>query len=164
MKRLVNLITASRIILAILFALVVLIDYNSFYLSIIFILTAISDYSDGKLARRFKISSENGGKFDVVCDFIFIMISTFALVLIDLIPFWFLLVIILKLIEFFKTSTIKGSLYYEKLGHIVALMFYVLPIVSVLINSKSISLILCIFITICAIFSSSFRIIGVNND
>ena len=114
------------------------------------------------MARRFKLTTDNGAKFDVICDFIFIILSTSAGVLINLIPFWFLFVIILKLIEFFKTS--KGnSLTYDKFGHIVSLMFYAFPIVAILINSKTIVLILTLFITICAVISSILRI-GDRND
>lgn len=153
---LINCITASRIIFGFLFLLCVLFDLNTAYLIAVFALTAISDVADGWLSRKYNLSSEDGAKFDVICDFIFIMISTFALVLIDLIPAWFLLVIILKLIEFFKTSNEK--LVYEKFGHFVALMFYAFPIVAALLNDRFIVLILAVFITICAIISSFSRI------
>jgi CDP-diacylglycerol--glycerol-3-phosphate 3-phosphatidyltransferase len=73
-----------------------------------------------------------------------------------LIPAWFLVIIILKLIEFFKTS--DETLVYEKFGHFVALMFYAFPVVAILINNKTIVLILSIFITICALISSLSRI------
>ena len=152
----INCITSLRILFGLLFLYCVLFDLNTTYLIIIFILTAISDVSDGWLSRKYNLSSDNGAKFDVLCDFIFIMISTSALVLINLIPPWFLLIIILKLIEFFKTST--ETLNYEKFGHFVALMFYVFPIVAILLNDTYIVLILAIFITICALISSLSRI------
>ena len=158
----INILTSSRIILGLLFLYFTIVQFNIYYLIFLFILTAISDNLDGILARRFKLTTDNGAKFDVICDFIFIILSTSAGVLINLIPFWFLFVIILKLIEFFKTS--KGnSLTYDKFGHIVSLMFYAFPIVAILINSKTIVLILTLFITICAIISSILRI-GDRND
>ena len=114
----INILTSSRIILGLLFLYFTIVQFNIYYLIFLFILTAISDNLDGILARRFKLTTDNGAKFDVICDFIFIILSTSAGVLINLIPFWFLFVIILKLIEFFKTS--KGnSLTY---GH--CLIFY----------------------------------------
>ena len=155
-RLLINCITSLRILLGFLFLFCVLFDLNTTYLIAIFILTAISDVSDGWLSRKYNLSSDDGAKFDVICDFIFIILSTFALILIDLIPAWFLVIIILKLIEFFKTS--DETLVYEKFGHFVALMFYVFPIISVLINNKSLILILAIFITICALISSLSRI------
>ena len=153
---LINCITYLRILFGFLFLFCVLFDLNTTYLILIFILTAISDVSDGWLSRKYGLSSDNGAKFDVICDFIFIILSTFALILIDLIPAWFLVIIILKLIEFFKTS--DETLVYEKFGHFVALMFYAFPVVAILINNKTIVLILSIFITICALISSLSRI------
>ena len=161
-KTCINILTSSRIILGLLFLYFTVVQFNIYYLIFIFILTAISDNLDGILTRKFKLATDNGAKFDVMCDFIFIILSTSAGVLINLIPFWFLFVIILKLIEFFKTS--KGnSLTYDKFGHLVSLMFYAFPIVAILINSKTIVLILTLFITICAIISSILRI-GDKND
>ena len=158
----INILTSLRIILGLLFLYFTIVQFNIYYLIFIFILTAISDNLDGILTRKFKLATDNGAKFDVMCDFIFIILSTSAGVLINLIPFWFLFVIILKLIEFFKTS--KGnSLTYDKFGHLVSLMFYAFPIVAILINSKTIVLILTLFITICAIISSILRI-GDRND
>ena len=155
-KLVINCITSLRILLGFLFLLCVLLDLNVAYLAIIFILTAITDVGDGWLSRKNGLASDAGARFDVICDFIFIMISTFALVLRGLIPAWFLLIIILKLVEFFKTS--DESLVYEKFGHFVALMFYAFPIVAVLLNDPLIVLILVIFITICALISSLSRI------
>lgn len=153
---LIDAITTSRILLGLLFLYVVLFNFNEVYLILIFLLTAISDVGDGWLSRKYCLSTDAGAKFDVICDFIFIMLSTLAMVFHGMIPPWFLAVIILKLIEFFKTS--DESLEYEKFGHFVALMFYAFPWVSVLINDKSISLILAIFITVCALISSFMRI------
>ena len=160
MKRLlVNFITASRVILGLLFLYYVLVDLNTVNLTIIFIITAFSDMLDGRLARKYGLATDDGAKFDVICDFAFIILSTLALVLIDLIPAWFLLVIILKLVEFFKTSDKK--LNYDGFGHTVALMFYVFPLTAIFIGSKMIVLILAIFITICAVISSILRIMAI---
>ena len=155
-RLLINCITSLRILLGFLFLFCVLFDLNTTYLIVIFILTAISDVGDGWLSRKYNLSSDDGAKFDVICDFIFNILSTSALILIDLIPAWFLVIIILKLIEFFKTS--DETLVYEKFGHFVALMFYAFPVVAILINNKTIVLILAIFITICALISSLSRI------
>ena len=152
----INCITSLRILFGFLFLICVLLDLNTAYLILIFLLTAISDVADGWLSRKYKLSTDDGARFDVICDFIFIMISTFSLVLTGLIPPWFLAIIILKLIEFFKTS--DESLSYEKFGHFVALMFYAFPIVAVILNDQFTVLILAIFITICALISSLSRI------
>lgn len=156
MKRfLINSVTFLRIILGLAFFWVVLFDFNVAFLVLIFILTAISDVSDGWLSRKYGLESDAGAKFDVICDFIFIMLSTLSLVLIDMIPSWFVLIIVLKMLEFFITS--GQSLVYERFGHLVALMFYVFPIFAVLVNDRLIILILAIFITVCALISSAAR-------
>lgn len=156
MKRfLINSVTFLRIILGLAFFWVVLFDFNVALLVLIFILTAISDVSDGWLSRKYGLESDAGAKFDVICDFIFIMLSTLSLVLIDMIPSWFVLIIVLKMLEFFITS--GQSLVYERFGHLVALMFYAFPIFAVLVNDRLIILILAIFITLCALISSAAR-------
>ena len=136
---LINAVSFLRIILGLAFFYVVLFDFNVAFLVLIFILTAISDVSDGWLSRKYCLESDVGAKFDVVCDFIFIMLSTLSLVLIDLIPSWFVLIIALKMLEFFITS--GQSLVYECFGHIVALMFYAFPIFAVIVNDKLVILI-----------------------
>lgn len=156
MKRfLINSVTFLRIILGLAFFWVVLFDFNVAFLVLIFILTAISDVSDGWLSRKYGLESDSGAKFDVIFDFIFIMLSTLSLVLIDMIPSWFVLIIVLKMLEFFITS--GQSLVYERFGHLVALMFYAFPIFAVLVNDRLIILILAIFITVCALISSAAR-------
>lgn len=93
---------------------------NTAFLIIIFALTIFSDILDGYFARKYHLVDDNGSKIDVICDFFFIIFSTLGLVLIDLVPVWFLLIIILKLTEFFITSG-RGSLKYDSLGTFVAL-------------------------------------------
>ena len=156
-RYIINSLSISRIIFGLLFLFVVVFQFNIVYLMVIFALTIISDVLDGHFARKYDLVENNGSKIDVVCDFLFIIFSTLALCLINLAPYWFLLVIILKLTEFFMTSG-SGALKYDKFGTFVAYMFYAFPIVAILINSKNISLILTIIITVCAMASSILRI------
>lgn len=163
-RYIVDTLSLSRIIFGILFTYTILyLNSDLLAIIVIYFLTILSDVLDGKIARKYKIDNKNkGAKVDVLCDFAFIILSSFSLYYINLLPFWFLIIIILKLIEFFKTSS--NELEYEKFGTFVALMFYALPGVIVLLNffkvSITINLILCIVITICAIISSSLRIIN----
>lgn len=158
MKRsLIDALSSSRLLFGLLFLYVVIFNFNIAGLIIIFALCVLSDVLDGYLARRYGLSSSRGARVDVIFDFLFIILSTFSLVWINLVPAWFLFVIILKLIEFFITSG-SGGLKYDKFGTFVALMFYAFPVAAILINSKNILLILSIIITICAIASSILRI------
>ncbi len=161
-RQIVNVLSVSRIIFGLLFLIGVTSDIHMVYLIIIFALAVLSDILDGHLARKYDLIVDNGSKIDVICDFLFIFLSTIALVLIDLAPAWFLLIIILKLLEFFITSGIK-TLKYDKFGTYVAYMFYAFPIVAILITSKNITLILTIIITVCAIASSLSRIKNMEN-
>lgn len=156
-RHFINALSFSRIIFGLLFLYCVVFDYNLINLIIIFSLTILSDVLDGYWARKYGLIIDEGSKIDVICDFLFIIFSTLAIVLIDLAPVWFLIVIVLKLIEFFMTSG-KGALKYDKFGTYVAYMFYAFPIVAIMINSKIIILTLSIIITVCAITSSFLRI------
>ena len=156
-KSYINILTLCRIFFGLLFLYFTLIDFNIYFLLLIFILTTFSDYFDGKIAIKYKLNTNEGAKLDVICDFIFIILSTFAVIMRNIIPFWFLFIIIFKLVEFFSISS-RNDLYYEKFGHIVALMFYVYPIVALLIHSEMINTFLAIFITVCAVISSISRI------
>ena len=164
-RQIVNVLSISRILFGVLFLYFAIFQFNIVYLIIIFSLTVASDILDVYWARKYDLLSDNGSKIDVICDFLFILFSTLGVVLIDLAPVWFLLIIILKLMEFFITSG-KGALKYDKFGTYVAYMFYAFPIVAILINSKNITLILTIIITVCAIASSFLRIKDMreNND
>lgn len=156
-RHIINALSLSRILFGLLFLYFVVFDFNIINLMVIFSLTIVSDVLDGYWARKYNLVMDEGSKVDVICDFLFIIFSTLALVLIDLAPSWFLIVIVLKLIEFFMTSG-RGALKYDKFGTYVAYMFYAFPIVAILINSKIIILILSIVITVCAITSSFLRI------
>lgn len=155
-RRLVNVLSFSRIVFGLLFLYYVF-ECNILFLIIIFLLAIVSDILDGYFARKYHLIEDNGSKIDVICDFFFIIFSTLGVVLIDLVQVWFLLIIILKLIEFFMTSG-NGALKYDNFGTFVAYMFYAFPIVAILINSKNILLILSIIITVCAMASSLLRI------
>ena len=161
-KSIPNALCVSRIFFGLLFFYGVLINCHIVYLFVIYILTTISDILDGKLARKYNLQSNAGAKLDVICDFLFIIFATLALVLIDLIPFWFLFIITLKLIEFFLTSGIK-KLKFDRFGRDVALMFYIFPLVALLINSKNIIFVLSILLTVCAVISSLIRIRNMKN-
>ena len=156
-RHLVDSLSLSRIIFGILFACSVFyLNGNLIIIFVIYFFAVLSDVLDGKLARRYKIDNKNkGAKVDVLSDFAFIMLSSFALCYVNLLPFWFLIIIILK--------TSSEGLEYEKFGTLVALMFYALPGIIVLFNFFKIpiiiNLMLCIFITVCAIISSGLRII-----
>ena len=114
-RHIINALSLSRILFGLLFLYFVVFDFNIINLMVIFSLTIVSDVLDGYWARKYNLVMDEGSKVDVICDFLFIIFSTLALVLIDLAPSWFLIVIVLKLIEFFMTAGI-GTMKYNKFG------------------------------------------------
>lgn len=78
---LINLITFSRIILAmIIFLLLMLKDYYVFAL-LLFMIAGITDYLDGLLARKFLLTSQFGEILDPIADKILIIFLFFGLAL-----------------------------------------------------------------------------------
>ena len=141
---LVNFITLLRIPLTIVFAYE-LINYlktgqSLFGLSsiIISLLIIFSDFIDGKLARKYDVTSKIGLILDVHLDFVYIMISTSFLALYNKLDLYFVVVIVYKFLEFIITSKIfKGrfknkkseNFYYDNLGTIASGMYYIIPLI-----------------------------------
>ena len=141
---LVNFITLLRIPLTIVFAYE-LINYlktgqSLFGLSsiIISLLIIFSDFIDGKLARKYDVTSKIGQILDVHLDFIYIMVSTSILALYNKLDLYFVVVIVYKFLEFIITSKIfKGrfknkkseNFYYDNLGMIASGMYYIIPLI-----------------------------------
>ncbi|ADZ21075.1 CDP-diacylglycerol--glycerol-3-phosphate 3-phosphatidyltransferase [Clostridium acetobutylicum] len=130
----------------------------------------LTDILDGKLARLFKITSPLGAFFDVVADLFYIVLSYIVLLSFNLLPIWFLIVIILKFVEFVITSFFlrdisKEMIFFsDLLGRIIVIIFYVLPIatyISVMFSQFLYLFIIHIFLyIICfmAFVSSALRI------
>ena len=81
MTTLINLLTLTRILIAvIIFGLLMLQNY--YLLSfILFFIAGITDYLDGKLARKFNVSSQIGEILDPIADKILIVFLLFGLAL-----------------------------------------------------------------------------------
>jgi len=172
-KILVNAITSSRILLTMGMAYVILKQENLIVLStLLFVLICLTDYLDGKLARRFCAVSRKGAIFDVVADLFFMTSITYTLIYLGIMPGWFLIVIVVKFVEFLSTSyyyrnnnNSEEVFISDKIGRCVATMFYAMPYVSlvafwiahmewnmVVINA------LCFIITVLSMMSSAFRV------
>ena len=80
-RHLADTLSLSRIIFGILFAYgVFYLNSNLFVILVIYFLAVLSDVLDGRIARRYKIDNKNkGAKVDVLSDFAFIILSSFAL-------------------------------------------------------------------------------------
>ena len=109
------------------------------YYLCLFLGIAVSDFLDGKCARAFHVQSSFGAIADVICDFFYIMTSTYVLYRLDCLPIWVLILITVKLFEFILTSLLIKRVQYrshifmfDRIGRYTAIGFYILPTVIVL--------------------------------
>ncbi len=79
MVRLVNILTISRIFLAIIIFILLSIGNNYFFALILFFLAGISDYFDGHLARKYNATSQLGEILDPIADKILIIFLLFGI-------------------------------------------------------------------------------------
>ena len=137
---LINCLTLSRIPLSV-FAYMEITagTIRGIYYLCLFLGIAVSDFLDGKCARAFHVQSSFGAIADVICDFFYIMTSTYALYRLGCLPAWFLILITVKLFEFIMTSILVRRVQYrshifmfDRIGRYTAIGFYILPTVIVL--------------------------------
>ena len=137
---LINCLTLSRIPLSV-FAYMEITagTIRSIYYLCLFLGIAVSDFLDGKCARAFHVQSSFGAIADVICDFFYIMTSTYALYRLGCLPIWVLILITVKLFEFILTSLLIKRVQYrshifmfDRVGRYTAIGFYILPTVIVL--------------------------------
>lgn len=139
---LINCLTLSRIPLSI-FAYMEITTgtIRGIYYLCLFLGIAVSDFLDGKCARAFHVQSGIGAIADVICDFFYIMTSTYALYRLGCLPIWVLILITVKLFEFILTSLLIKRVQYrshifmfDRIGRYTAIGFYILPTVLILCN------------------------------
>ena len=137
---LINCLTLSRIPLSV-FAYMEITTgtIRGIYYLCLFLGIAVSDFLDGKCARAFHVQSGIGAIADVICDFFYIMTSTYALYRLGCLPIWVLILITVKLFEFILTSRlvrrmqIRSHVFmFDRVGRYTAIGFYILPTVIVL--------------------------------
>ena len=137
---LINCLTLSRIPLSV-FAYMEITTgtIRVIYYLCLFLGIAVSDFLDGKCARAFHVQSGIGAIADVICDFFYIMTSTYSLYRLGCLPIWVLILITVKLFEFILTSLLIKRVQYrshifmfDRIGRYTAIGFYILPTVIVL--------------------------------
>ena len=161
---LINCLTLFRIPLSI-FAYMEIITGSTrgIYYLCLFLSIAVSDFLDGKCARAFHVQSSIGAIEDVICDFFYIMTSSYALYRLGCLPAWFLILVTVKLFEFILTSClvrrmqIRSHVFmFDRVGRYTAIGFYILPTVIVLCSIYLPSLVFvirCVFCVSLLIFS-----------
>ena len=103
-------ITASRIILSILF-LDLLINNIKIGTILVFLLAVITDAFDGYSARKLGVVSDYGAYFDIIADFILVLVAFLTFIIIEIYPYWLLLLIVLVFLQFILTSKLNVLVY-----------------------------------------------------
>ncbi len=75
----------------------------------LFLIIWISDIADGEVARRLKISSVFGAKFDVIADAIFVFMIHLLLASYHIVPIWFIALMAEKILNYIVSSYIVSK-------------------------------------------------------
>ena len=105
---------------------------------ILFTLSAITDIADGFIARKFNLISNFGKLMDPLADKLTQICTIASLALIDIIPIWILVIVLLKeLIMIAGASFLYGKdvvVYSKWYGKLATVLFYVAIVFSLLVN------------------------------
>lgn len=172
LKKIPNILTLLRMVLTLIYLLLLhdlyLYSNDRLYFilaAIVFILICATDFIDGKIARRLKVSSSLGAALDVTADFIFIISSNIMLIIQNILPLWFMMIVFAKFIEFIITSYIikkynnfsRSLFIFDYFGRIAAANFFLIPGITLFVyiglNIMYINII--IYITLILTFTSS---------
>ncbi|EMS69466.1 CDP-alcohol phosphatidyltransferase family protein [Ruminiclostridium cellobioparum] len=170
----VNSLTLSRIFLSVLFYWTVSYFPEQFvYHILIFAIIFLTDFFDGRLARQYNVETRAGAVFDVVADLFFVTCSFAVLIRNNILPFWILIVAIVKFAEFWvssmvsakKSKTVAGVFIFDGLGKAAALLLYALSAVGIMayvllpVNAAAVLVLFyCGLVTLMAAVSSVNRV------
>lgn len=144
---------------------------KNLFLLLTFFTIIISDVADGFLARKLKCTSDTGAILDIISDTLYTILSLTAFAYFKIIPAWFILIMLLKLIEFMITSKIikekrkdENIMSFDKMGKMSVAIVMLLPGIfvfrCVIIDYKTVMNTIIYIITVMVIISFFYRIIG----
>jgi phosphatidylglycerophosphate synthase len=133
-----NILSSARLLLAPLFVwgihdIFVYACTQNLFLLITFTVIITSDIADGFLARRLRCTSTIGARLDVIADAVYTLLSLTAFAHFNIIPVWFVCIMLFKLAEFLATSTLMagkrkpGPLFFARIGKLSASLAMALP-------------------------------------
>ncbi|MFW9942580.1 MAG: CDP-alcohol phosphatidyltransferase family protein [Candidatus Thorarchaeota archaeon] len=135
-------ITASRILLTILFFYLYFMDLLALAI-ICFTLAVITDIIDGIIARKLGVCSIFGSYFDFTADFLLIIIVFIAFVLNGIYPIWFIFLIGFMFFQFIITSRLK-KIIYDPVGKYLFLILIIIVFITFISDETSICSINCV--------------------
>jgi phosphatidylglycerophosphate synthase len=107
---------------------------KNWILLLTFFAILFTDVADGYLARKLKCTSKIGAKLDIVSDTLYIIFSLIIFIYFNIVPIWFIFVMIFKLLEFIVTSKLirnkqksEHIIYFDKIGKISICIVMLMP-------------------------------------
>ena len=103
------------------------------YIFVLNIFIYITDILDGRLARQWNVCSKSGELLDVLADVAYMTSQYCILIKTGYMPFMILVCVYLEFLFFVKTSlyykpVTRRNFFFNKLGKLVAVYYYLLPI------------------------------------
>ncbi|MGB9978547.1 CDP-alcohol phosphatidyltransferase family protein [Methanobacterium sp.] len=146
-------ITTSRIVLSFIF-LYLLINNMKIEAIGVFLIAAITDAFDGYSARKLGVASNYGAYFDIIADFILVLVAFLTFIIIGIFPYWLLLLIILVFLQFVLTSKLN-VLVYDPVGKYYGAFLFAVILVTLISPPTfySILLITTVLFTIISLIS-----------
>lgn len=162
-KILLNTLTLLRIPLTILF-IILFINDNKILEFLILLLIVITDFIDGKISRKFNISSRLGSMLDAYCDLFFVLCTSLLFNYYNLVSIAYTFIIIFKFIEFNITSHYSGMsnnktpFIFDKVGRIVTALYQGVPFIIVIPSLSDFCYLYTTILIIGTFISSALRI------
>ncbi|MCL2558182.1 MAG: CDP-alcohol phosphatidyltransferase family protein [Treponema sp.] len=135
-ERVPNALSLCRMALALLFAILLydalsLQSVENILVVILFFAIIATDILDGFLARKFDCVSSLGARLDIIADAIYVIFSMAVFAYFNVVPFWFVIALVVKLVEFAITSRIlrrggNGAVF-DKIGKAGIIAVMLLP-------------------------------------
>lgn len=107
-----NILTTVRLVLVPIFAYFMVYADNMYIAALIFILSGVTDIVDGYIARHYNMITNFGMVYDPFVDKLMQITAVVCLVIVDIIPVWLLIFVIIKEVSMIVAG---GILYIRKI-------------------------------------------------
>lgn len=157
-------LTLIRIPLTILFIVFFNNDNDKILELGVLFLIILTDFIDGKISRRFKITSQLGSILDAYCDLFFVLCTSILFNIYNLVTIAYTFVLIYKFIEFNITSYYAGvsknkvPFKFDKVGRVVTALYQGVPFVVTVMPQTSYCSLYIGFLIVGTFISSALRI------
>jgi CDP-diacylglycerol--glycerol-3-phosphate 3-phosphatidyltransferase/cardiolipin synthase len=112
---------------------------------------------DGHIARNYGLKSQIGAYWDVVADFILIMVVFAAFALKEIYPFWVLIIFIAMFSQFILTSR-KKIIIYDPVGKYYGSFLFSVILITLILDNENINYVLLLLIVILSVISFISRL------